>query len=156
MKTGDIGELDDRGFLWITGRKKELIVTAGGKNVAPAILEDRLRAHALISQCMVVGDNRPFIALVTIDEDAFGPWSTEHRKSGPVADMVDDGDLRAEIQRAVDDANLAVSKAESIRSFTILGHDFTEDSGEITPTLKLKRNVVAKNRSGDIDALYGP
>ncbi|MGI8752744.1 MAG: AMP-dependent synthetase/ligase [Acidimicrobiales bacterium] len=157
LKTGDIGELDDRGFLWITGRKKELIVTAGGKNVAPAVLEDRLRAHALISQCMVVGDDRPFIAaLVTLDEDAFGPWSAEHGKSAAVADMVDDRDLRAEIQRAVDDANLAVSKAESIRSFTILGRDFTEESGEITPTLKLKRTIVGKNRTADIDALYGP
>jgi long-chain acyl-CoA synthetase len=155
LKTGDLGELDDRGFLWITGRKKELIVTAGGKNVAPAVLEDRLRAHALVSQCMVVGDNRPFIAaLVTIDEDALGTWATDHGKSPAVADLVDDGDLRAEIQRAVDDANQAVSKAEAIRSFTILSRDFTEDSGEITPTLKLKRNVVAKNRADDIDALY--
>jgi long-chain acyl-CoA synthetase len=155
LKTGDLGELDDRGFLWITGRKKELIVTAGGKNVAPAVLEDRLRAHALVSQCMVVGDNRPFIAaLVTIDEDAFGSWAKEHGKPGSVADVVDDPDLRAEVQRAVDDANLAVSKAESIRSFTILAHDFTEDSGEITPTLKLKRSVVTKNRAEEIDALY--
>jgi long-chain acyl-CoA synthetase len=155
LKTGDLGELDDRGFLWITGRKKELIVTAGGKNVAPAVLEDRLRAHALVSQCMVVGDNRPFIAaLVTIDEDALRTWAEEHGKSPSVTDLVDDGDLRAEIQRGVDDANQAVSKAESIRSFTILSRDFTEDSGEITPTLKLKRNVVTKNRADDIEALY--
>lgn len=155
LKTGDIGELDDRGYLQITGRKKELIVTAGGKNVAPAVLEDRIRAHALISQCMVVGDNRPFIgALVTIDEEAFGPWKEEHGKHGSVADLVSDADLRAAVQEAIDEANQAVSKAESIRAFRILPSDFTEDSGEITPTLKLKRNVVAKNYEDAIEALY--
>jgi long-chain acyl-CoA synthetase len=155
LKTGDIGELDDDGYLRITGRKKELIVTAGGKNVAPAVLEDRIRAHALISQTMVVGDNRPFIAaLVTIDEETFGPWAKENGKSGSVADLVNDDDLRAAVQEAIDDANKAVSKAESIRTFRILPSDFTEDSGEITPTLKLKRNVVAKNHGDDIEALY--
>ncbi len=127
--TGDIGEIDEDGYVRITGRKKELIVTAGGKNVAPAVLEDRVRAHLLVSQCLVVGDQQPFIAaLVTIDPETFPSWLEEHGKPAdtPVKDMVDDPDLRAEIQSAIDDANKAVSKAESIRKFTILADDWTE------------------------------
>ena len=128
--TGDLGELDDEGFLTITGRKKEIIVTAGGKNVAPAVLEDRMRMHALISQCMVVGDGRPFVGvLVTIDPEAFGPWKARHGKpaDATVADLRDDPDLNAEIQAAVDDANKAVSRAESIKKFRILDGDFTQE-----------------------------
>jgi long-chain acyl-CoA synthetase len=155
--TGDIGEIDDEGFLKITGRKKELIVTAGGKNVAPAVLEDRLRAHNLVSQCMVVGDNQPFIAaLVTIDPEAFPDWKKSHGKptDATVEDLRDDADLKATIQAAIDDANKAVSHAEAIKKFSILGVDFTEEGGELTPTMKHKRNVVAKEFAGDIDALY--
>jgi long-chain acyl-CoA synthetase len=155
--TGDIGELDEDGFLKITGRKKELIVTAGGKNVSPAVLEDRLRAHPLISQCMVVGDNQPFIAaLVTIDEEAFPAWKRDHAKpdDATVEDLREDEDLNKTVQEAVDEANKAVSHAESIRKFRILAVDFTEDGGHITPTLKLKRNVVAKDFADEIDALY--
>ncbi len=153
--SGDIGELDNDGYLKITGRKKELIVTAGGKNVAPAVLEDRLRAHALISQCMVVGDNQPFIgALVTIDPEAFPLWRDEHGKTGEVADLIDDADLRAEIDGAVAEANKAVSAAEAIKRFRILKVDFTEDGGQLTPTLKLKRAVVAKEFAHEIDAIY--
>jgi long-chain acyl-CoA synthetase len=153
--SGDIGELDGDGYLKITGRKKELIVTAGGKNVAPAVLEDRLRAHALISQCMVVGDNQPFIgALVTIDPEAFPIWRDGHGKTGEVADLIDDADLRAEIQGAVDEANKAVSAAEAIKKFRILPVDFTEDGGQLTPTLKLKRAVVAKEFAHEIDAIF--
>ncbi len=155
--TGDIGELDDDGYLKITGRKKELIVTAGGKNVAPAVLEDRLRSHPLVSQCMVVGDNKPFIAsLITIDPEAFPQWKKENGKpeDAQIEDMVDDKDLRNEIQKAVDEANNAVSRAEAIRKFRILKVDFTEEGGQMTPTLKLKRNVVAKDFSSDIEALY--
>jgi long-chain acyl-CoA synthetase len=155
--TGDLGSLDEDGFLSITGRKKELIVTAGGKNVAPAVLEDRLRAHALVSQCMVVGDARPFIgALVTIDADAFPAWKDKAGKpsGATVADLVDDEDLRAEIQQAVDSANLAVSKAEAIKVFRILPRDFTEEGGELTPSLKLKRNVVLKEHADEIAAIY--
>jgi long-chain acyl-CoA synthetase len=155
FRSGDIGEIDADGFLSITGRKKELIVTAAGKNVAPAVLEDRLRAHRLVSQCMVVGDNRPFIAcLVTVDEEAWPGFAAEHGLAGPLADHLDSEVLRAEIQTAVDDANRAVSKAESIRKFVILPDDFTEDNGEITPTLKLKRSVVALHRADAIAALY--
>jgi long-chain acyl-CoA synthetase len=155
--TGDLGSLDEDGYLSITGRKKELIVTAGGKNVAPAVLEDRLRAHALVSQCMVVGDARPFIgALVTIDADAFPAWKGKAGKpsGATIAELADDEDLRAEIQRAVDSANLAVSKAESIKVFRILPRDFTEEGGELTPSLKLKRNVVLKEYAVEIAAIY--
>jgi long-chain acyl-CoA synthetase len=153
--TGDIGELDADGFLKITGRKKELIVTAGGKNVAPAVLEDRLRAHPLVSQCLVVGDNKPFIGcLVTIDPEAWPAWAGAHGKSGDIAANVDDPDLREAVKGAVDDANRAVSAAEAIKSFRILPTDFTEAGGQLTPTLKLKRAVVMKEFSADVEAIY--
>jgi long-chain acyl-CoA synthetase len=158
MHTGDLGSLDDEGFLRVTGRKKEIIVTAGGKNVAPAVLEDRLRAHPLISQCMVVGDNQPFIAcLITLDPDALEHWKKQHGKpeSASVADLIEDPELIAEIQAAVDDANKAVSRAESIRKFRLLPVDFTTENGYVTPSLKVKRAVVAKDFAADIDALYG-
>ncbi len=157
LRTGDIGDLDDEGFLRVTGRKKELIVTAGGKNVAPAVLEDRLRAHPLISQCMVVGDGRPYIAcLVTIDADALGFWKERHSRpaTASAADLAGDPALVAEIQAAVDDANKAVSRAESIRRFRILGADFTEQTGHLTPSLKVRRNVVIEDFTADIEALY--
>jgi long-chain acyl-CoA synthetase len=157
LRTGDLGDLDDEGFLRVTGRKKELIVTAGGKNVAPAVLEDRLRAHPLISQCLVVGDGRPYIAcLITLDPEALEHWKQQHGKpaSATVADLASDPDLIAEIQAAVDDANQAVSRAESIRKFKILDIDFTEESGHLTPSLKIKRSVVVKDFQAEIDALY--
>ena len=155
--TGDLGELDDDGFLKITGRKKEIIVTAGGKNVAPSGLEDTIKASPLVSQAMVVGDQRPFIgALITIDEEYFPSWKSQHGKpsDASVSDLADDAELRAEIQTAVDQANSAVSQAEAIKKFTILSKDFTEAGGEITPSLKLKRNIVNKNYATDIEALY--
>lgn len=153
--SGDIGELDENGFLRITGRKKEIIVTAGGKNVAPAVLEDRLRAHPLISQAMVVGDNQPFIAaLVTIDADEFPRWASENEKLGTLAELLDDEDLSAAVQSAIDDANSAVSKAESIRAFRILPEDFSIEGGELTPTLKVKRRVVSDVYGSVIDEIY--
>jgi long-chain acyl-CoA synthetase len=155
--SGDLGELDDAGFLRLTGRKKEILVTAGGKNVAPAVLEDRLRAHPLVSQCMVVGDGQPFIAaLVTIDADALPGWRERAGKPAGegVADLVDDPDLRAEIAAAVEEANKAVSRAEQIREFRILPVDFTEAGGEMTPTMKVKRAVVAKTFADDIASIY--
>jgi long-chain acyl-CoA synthetase len=155
--TGDIGSLDSDGFLSITGRKKEIIVTAGGKNVAPAVLEDKLRSHPLISQCMVVGDKQPFIgALITIDPDAFPAWLSRHGKPAgtSVADLLEDAELRAEIDAAVAEANTAVSKAEAIRKYRILPVDFTEQGGEMTPSLKIKRAVVADHFATDIDAIY--
>ncbi|HOW93391.1 MAG TPA: long-chain fatty acid--CoA ligase [Mycolicibacterium fallax] len=156
--TGDLGSVDEDGFLTITGRKKEIIVTAGGKNVAPAILEDQLRAHPLISQAMAVGDAQPFIAaLITIDPEAWGPWKAHHGKpaEATVAELSTDPDLTAEIDRAIEHANQAVSHAESIRKFVILPVDFTIETGELTPTLKVKRNVVAEKFADDIAGLYG-
>jgi len=154
--SGDLGKLDDEGFLYIVGRKKELIVTAGGKNVAPAVLEDRLRAHPLISQCMVVGDNQPFIAsLITIDQDALKTWITANKKDGAsLADLANDPDLISVIQTAVDEANKAVSKAESIRKFTILPTDFTIAGGQLTAKLSLKRHVIGKEFAAEIAALF--
>jgi long-chain acyl-CoA synthetase len=154
--TGDLGKLDDEGFLYIVGRKKELIVTAGGKNVAPAVLEDRLRAHPLVSQCVVVGDNQPFIAaLVTIDADALKVWVANNKKDGAsINELINDPDLIAVVQTAVDEANKAVSKAESIRKFTILPVDFTIAGGHLTAKLSVKRHVVAKEFAQEIDALF--
>jgi long-chain acyl-CoA synthetase len=156
-RSGDVGELDDEGFLKITGRKKEIIVTAGGKNVSPAVLEDRLRMHALISQAMVVGDGRPYIgALITIDTEALGPWKERHGKpaTATVADLRDDPDLLAEIQVAVDDANQAVSRAESIRRFRVLDVDFTQEQGQLSAKLGIRRTVLTKEFAGEIEALY--
>ncbi|WP_433872004.1 AMP-dependent synthetase/ligase [Saccharopolyspora sp. CA-218241] len=155
--TGDLGTLDDEGFLRITGRKKEIIVTAGGKNVAPAALEDALRAHPLISQCMVVGDQKPFIgALITLDPEFLPSWLSNRGRPAdtPTAELVDDPDLRAEVQQAVDEANAAVSRAERIKQFRILADDFTEATGELTPSMKLKRGKVAENHKQDIEAIY--
>ena len=153
--TGDLGEVDDEGFVRITGRKKEILVTAGGKNVAPAVLEDRLRGHLLVDQCIVVGDGQPFIAaLVTLDRDSVPLWAEQHGKSRDIAALVDDPDLRAEIETAVEDANKAVSKAESIRKFTILADEWTEEGGQLTPSLKLKRNVVMRELKDEVAALY--
>ena len=154
--SGDIGEIDDDGFLRITGRKKELLVTAAGKNVAPAVLEDRLRANWLVSQCMVVGDAKPFIgALVTIDPESFPAWASQNNKGdATVADMVNDPDLNAAIQSAVDEANKAVSHAEAIKKFAILPVDWTEEGGQITPSLKLKRAVVMQEFGEDVERLY--
>lgn len=156
FRSGDLGRLDENGFLYIVGRKKELIVTAGGKNVAPAVLEDRLRSHPLVSQCMVVGDNKPFIAaLITIDPDMIKGWIAANKKDGATIETLrNDPDLLAVIQTAVDETNKAVSKAESIRKFTILPEDFTIAGGHLTAKLSVKRHVVAQQYAAEIDALY--
>jgi long-chain acyl-CoA synthetase len=157
FRTGDLGHLDQDGYLSITGRKKEIIVTAGGKNVAPAVLEDQVRAHPLISQCLVVGDRQPFIAaLVTIDEEALPKWLAAHGRPADtlVADLRDDPALRADVQGAIDQANQSVSKAEAIKVFRILPQDFTETTGELTPSLKVKRQVVHKTYAAEIADIY--
>ncbi|RAU92144.1 AMP-dependent synthetase/ligase [Mycolicibacter senuensis] len=157
FKTGDLAEIDADGYLKITGRKKEIIVTAGGKNVAPAVLEDQLRAHPLISQAMVVGDAQPFIgALITIDPEALEGWKQRNSKAdtATAADLATDPDLLAEVDAAVKQANLTVSHAESIRKFRILPVDFTEATGELTPTMKVKRKVVAEKFADAIEAIY--
>ncbi|SHL85732.1 AMP-dependent synthetase/ligase [Actinacidiphila paucisporea] len=154
--TGDIGALDEDGYLTITGRKKEILVTAGGKNVAPAVIEDRIRADALVAECMVVGDARPFVAaLITLDEEFLPQWAAQHGKTGgTVAQLAADPDLLAAVQHAVDEGNAAVSQAESVRKFRILPGQFTEESGHLTPSLKLKRNVVLADYAADVEALY--
>ncbi|MGK5113441.1 MULTISPECIES: AMP-dependent synthetase/ligase [unclassified Geodermatophilus] len=155
--SGDLGDIDGDGFITITGRKKEILVTAGGKNVAPAVLEDRLRAHRLISQCIVVGDQRPFIAaLITLDEEALPAWLESKGKPAgtTAADLTEDADILAEMDAAVAEANKAVSQAESIKKFRVLGADFTEANGMLTPSLKLKRAVVMKEFDADVEALY--
>lgn len=156
FKSGDLGKIDDEGYLSIVGRKKELIVTAGGKNVAPAVLEDRLRSHPLISQCMVVGDNKPFIAaLITIDPDAIKPWAVANKKEGAsIAELAKDPTLQAVIQTAVDETNKAVSRAESIRKFIILPVDFTIAGGHLTAKLSVKRHVVSQQFAREIDELF--
>jgi long-chain acyl-CoA synthetase len=156
FRSGDLGKLDDQGYLYITGRKKELIVTAGGKNVAPAVLEDRLRSNPLISQCMVVGDNKPFIAaLITLDPDAIKPWAVANKKEGAsIAELAKDPTLLAVIQTAVDETNKAVSRAESIRKFTVLPVDFTIAGGQLTAKLSVKRHVVAQQFAREIDELF--
>ena len=156
FKSGDLGRIDENGFLYIVGRKKELIVTAGGKNVAPAVLEDRLRSHPLISQCMVVGDNKPFIAaLITLDPDSIKPWAVANKKEGAsIAELAKDPALLAVIQTAVDETNKAVSRAESIRKFTVLPVDFTIAGGQLTAKLSVKRHVVGQQFAREIDELF--
>lgn len=156
--SGDIGELDDEGYLRITGRKKELIVTAGGKNVAPAVLEDRLRAHFLVSQCMVVGDAKPYIAaLITLDPEALAAWAGLNGVDPAItlAEAAADERIQAEIGAAVAEANKAVSQAEAIKRHSILEVDWTEEAGHLTPSLKLKRNVVMEVHAAEVEALYG-
>ncbi|WP_072806883.1 AMP-dependent synthetase/ligase [Rhodococcoides yunnanense] len=155
--TGDLGAIDQDGFVSITGRKKEIIVTAGGKNVAPAVLEDALRAHALISQCLVVGDAKPFIgALITLDPESLPGWKERNGITDGIAfaDLSKNADLIAEIDKAVADANKKVSKAEQIKKYKILELDFTVETGELTPTLKLKRNIIHKERGAEIESIY--
>jgi long-chain acyl-CoA synthetase len=156
FRTGDLGSLDEDGFLRITGRKKEIIVTAGGKNVAPAMLEDRIRAHALVSQCVVVGDQKPFIgALVTLDPEGLPGWAAMHGKGElTVEEAAKDADVLAALDAAVTRANQAVSRAESIRKFTVLTTDFTVENGYLTPSLKVKRSEVLKAFAADVDAIY--
>jgi len=157
FKSGDLGTIDNDGYLSIVGRKKEIIVTSGGKNVAPEVLEDRLRAHPLISQCMVVGDNKPFIAaLITLDPDSVKSWATSNKKaSTAVADLTTDPALIDVIQAAVDEANKVVSRAESIRKFTILPQDFTIADGQLTAKLSVKRHVVNQQFAQEIADLFG-
>jgi long-chain acyl-CoA synthetase len=155
--TGDVGQLDADGYLYITGRKKELLVTSGGKNVAPAVLEDRLRAHWLVSQCMVVGDNKPFIGcLITIDPDSLKQWLERNKRDAntSVTQLRHDAAFISEIQSAVDNANKAVSQAESIRKFVLVDAEWTEDSGHLTPSLKLRRNIVGDQYNAEIESIY--
>ncbi|QJT03354.1 long-chain fatty acid--CoA ligase [Streptomyces asoensis] len=156
LPTGDIGELDDEGYLTITGRKKEMIITAGGKSVAPAPLENWLRSHPLISQAMVLGDGRPYVSvLLTLDPDGLTHWRQMNGKHPvPVELLVDDPDLHAVLQRAIDEANKLVSRPESIRRFAILPTDFSELAGHLTPSMKLRREAVLADFADQVEGLY--
>ncbi|MFC8518966.1 AMP-dependent synthetase/ligase [Streptomyces sp. NPDC057257] len=156
LATGDIGRLDEEGYLYITGRKKEMLITAGGKSVAPAPLENWLRAHPLISQVMVVGDGRPYIgALITLDMEGVSHWRRMNGKHPvPTELLLDDEELRQVLQRAVDEANKLVSRPESIRRFTVLPVDFTEEAGHLTPSMKLRREAIAEEFGAHIERLY--
>ncbi|MFK4193566.1 AMP-dependent synthetase/ligase [Streptomyces sp. NPDC033754] len=155
--TGDLGSLDEDGYLKITGRKKDILITSAGKNVAPAPLEDWLRAHPLVSQCMVVGDDRPYVtALITLDHEGLAHWRRmRHKDHLALFELTGDEELLAAVQRAVDDANRLVSRAESIRSFRLLTTEFSERSGHLTPSLKLKRRAVLRDFAREIDEMYG-
>ncbi|MEV7075408.1 AMP-dependent synthetase/ligase [Streptomyces sp. NPDC091972] len=154
--TGDIGQLDDEGYLTITGRKKEILITAGGKNVAPAPLENWLRSHPLISQCMVLGDRRPYIsALISLDMDGVHHWRQMNGKHPVPAELlVNDEELLQVLQRAVDEANKMVSRPESIRRFAVLPTDLTEAAGHLTPSMKLRREAVMRDFADEIERLY--
>ncbi|MEU2022269.1 AMP-binding protein [Streptomyces sp. NPDC016469] len=156
LATGDLGALDEDGYLTITGRKKEILVTSGGKSVSPAALEERVRAHPLVAQCIVVGNDRPYVAaLVTVDQEAVEHWLTmQGRTSLSPGELVRDPDLEMEVRRAVVAANTAVSQAESIRTFRILAHQFSEQHGLLTPSLKLKRKAIETAYEAEVDALY--
>ncbi|MFF7177842.1 AMP-binding protein [Streptomyces sp. NPDC008121] len=157
LATGDLGMLDEEGYLTITGRKKEILVTSNGKSVSPAGLEERIRSHPLIAQCIVVGNDRPYIAaLVTLDQEAVEHWlAMQGRMPLPAADLVRDPSLEAEIRRAVVSANTLVSQPESVRTFRILAHPFSEEHGLLTPSLKLKRKAIEKVYATEVEALYG-
>ncbi|SDC06725.1 AMP-dependent synthetase/ligase [Streptomyces prasinopilosus] len=155
--TGDLGSLDDDGYLTITGRKKDILVTSGGKNVSPAVLEDRLRSRPPVGQCLVVGDNRPYVAaLVTLDPEAVGHWLAVRGLPAdtPLAEVIHDPRMRADVQKAVDHANEAVSRAESIRAFTLVEGEFTEENGLLTPSLKVKRRAAQEAYAQEIEKLY--
>ena len=155
LRTGDLAEIDDEGFVRITGRMTEILVTTGGKNVAPGMLEERLRAHPLVDHCLVVGDGRPYVgALVTLDPDVLREWAARHHKRGSRASLLDDPELRAEVQGAVDEANKTVSQAEAIRRFEILPAQWSEETGELTPSLKVRRAVVTRRHRADVERMY--
>ena len=156
LHTGDIGRIDEDGFLYITGRKKDIIITAGGKNITPANLENGLKQNQYISQAVVHGDRRPFLtALITLDPEAIVPWAQQQGiEDTDMASLAENEKVRALVQEAVDNVNSKVARVEEVKKFTILPHDLTQETGELTPTLKVKRNIVYEKYAGELDALY--
>jgi long-chain acyl-CoA synthetase len=155
LHTGDLGELDDEGFLKITGRKKDIIVTAGGKNLTPANLENDLKQSRFISQAVMYGDRKPYpVALITLDPEEIAPWAKEHGLPDDVAQLADSDEVRELVQRELDRANSDYAQVEQIKKFTILDHDLSVDSGELTPTLKVKRNVIYDRYKNLFESMY--
>ena len=155
LATGDVGALDEDGFLTITDRKKELIITSGGKNISPAQIENLLRAHPLIAQAVAIGDRRAFVtALIVIDDEVAPQWAKTHGVTAEGAALAEDPTVRAEIQAAVDAANEKLSRPEQVKSFHILPTAWTPETGELTPTLKLRRRIITDRYAGEIDAMY--
>jgi len=156
LHTGDIGELDADGYLRITGRKKDIIITAGGKNLAPANLENDLKASRWVSQAVMYGDRRPYpVALITLDEDEILPWAREQGLPDDIGALAGEARVRELIQSELDRANARYAQVEQIKKFTILDHDLSQESGELTPTLKVKRNVISERYAEVFAALYG-
>jgi long-chain acyl-CoA synthetase len=154
LHTGDIGEIDSEGFLRITGRKKDIIITAGGKNITPANLEAEIKQHPLVSQCVVIGDRRPYlVALITLDPEEAATYAQEHGLGGPEA-LPQDADVKASIMAHVDQVNEKFARVEQVKKIKILPHDLSQEGGELTPTMKVKRNVVAEKYAGDIESIY--
>ena len=155
LKTGDIGHLDEDGFLHITDRKKDILVTAGGKNVAPQNIENDLKTSKYVSQALVIGDKRPYVAaLLTLDSAEIGRWAAEHGVEGDAASLADDERVHELLQRTVDDANRERSRFEQVKRFTVLPRDFTMEEGEVKPTLKLRRRAVQEHFANEIESLY--
>jgi long-chain acyl-CoA synthetase len=155
LRTGDIGELDEDGFLHITDRKKDILVTAGGKNVAPQNIENDLKTSKYVSQALVIGDKRPYVAaLLTLDAAEIGRWASEQAVEGDLAALSHDERVRELLQATVDDANRERSRFEQVKRFTVLPRDFTMEDGEITPTLKLRRRAVQEHFADEIEELY--
>jgi long-chain acyl-CoA synthetase len=156
LHTGDIGRIDEDGFLYITGRKKDIIITAGGKNITPANLENWLKQNQFISQGVVYGDRRPYLtALITLDPEEIVPWAEKQGVgTTDMAELVKRDEVKALVQKAVEDVNERVGPVEQIKKYTILPQDLTQETGELTPTLKVKRNVVYDKFAGELEAMY--
>jgi long-chain acyl-CoA synthetase len=155
LHTGDLGEIDSEGFIKITGRKKDIIITAGGKNITPANLENEIKQHPLASQCVVVGDRRPYlVALVTLDPEEAAAYAEEHGLSEDPAQLAADPQIRKALEDHVAKVNEKFARVEQVKKIAILPHDLSQESGELTPTMKVKRAVVAQKHEGEIEELY--